>query len=79
MKLTIPEGTQPGAVFRLRGKGIPFLRGSGRGDQFISVTIAVPKNLSSSQKELLRQFAASTGELDTISSKGGGIFGKHKK
>ena len=64
VKLSIPEGTQPGAVFRLRGKGIPYLRGSGRGDQFVTVTIRVPKNLTGSQKELLRQFAASMGELD---------------
>lgn len=76
VKLTIPEGTQPGAVFRLRGKGIPYLRGSGRGDQFISVNVAVPKNLSSSQKELLRQFAASMGELDSGSKSG--IFKKKK-
>ncbi len=76
VKLNIPEGTQPGSVFRLRGKGIPFLRGSGRGDQFVTVRLAVPKNLSSSQKELLRQFAASMGELDNGKS---GIFGKKKK
>ena len=77
VKLTIPEGTQPGSVFRLRGKGIPYLRGSGRGDQFVTVRLGVPKNLSSSQKELLRQFAASMGELD--GGKSSGIFGKKKK
>lgn len=77
VKLSIPEGTQPGAVFRLRGKGIPYLRGGGRGDQFISVTVAVPKNLTPSQKELLRQFAASMGELDSGSKSG--IFSKKKK
>ncbi|MBQ2960004.1 MAG: molecular chaperone DnaJ [Oscillospiraceae bacterium] len=77
VKLNIPEGTQPGAVFRLKGKGIPYLRGSGRGDQFISVTIKVPKNLSHSQKELLRQFAASMGDLD--GDAGRSIFGKKKK
>ena len=77
VKLNIPEGTQPGAVFRLKGKGIPYLRGSGRGDQFITVTIKVPKNLSSSQKELLRQFAASMGDLDGESGKS--IFGRKKK
>lgn len=76
VKLTIPEGTQPGAVFRLRGKGIPYLHGGGRGDQFITVNIAVPKNLASSQKELLRQFAASMGD-DDVASKG--LFGKKKK
>ena len=77
VKLTIPEGTQPGAVFRLRGKGIPYLRGSGRGDQFVSVTVKVPKNLTGSQKELLRQFAASMGELD--GEAGRSIFGRKKK
>ncbi|MBQ6928499.1 MAG: molecular chaperone DnaJ [Oscillospiraceae bacterium] len=77
VKLTIPEGTQPGAVFRLRGKGIPYLRGSGRGDQFVTVNIKVPKNLTGSQKELLRQFAASMGELD--GEAGRGIFGRKKK
>ncbi len=77
VKLNIPEGTQPGAVFRLRGKGIPYLRGSGRGDQYISVTIKVPKNLTSSQKELLRQFAASMGDLDGEGGKS--IFGRKKK
>ena len=77
VKLTIPEGTQPGAVFRLRGKGIPYLRGGGRGDQFVTVNIKVPKNLTGSQKELLRQFAASMGELD--GDAGRGIFGRKKK
>ena len=77
VKLSIPEGTQPGAVFRLKGKGIPYLRGSGRGDQFISIAVKVPKNLTSSQKELLRQFAASMGDLD--GEAGRTIFGKKKK
>ena len=77
VKLTIPEGTQPGAVFRLRGKGIPYLRGGGRGDQFVTVSIKVPKNLTGSQKELLRQFAASMGELD--GDAGRGIFSRKKK
>lgn len=76
VKLTIPEGTQPGSTFRMRGKGIPYLRGSGRGDQFVTVNISVPKNLSSSQKELLRQFAAAMGEG---ADQKNGIFGKKKK
>ena len=77
VKLTIPEGTQPGAVFRLRGKGIPYLRGGGRGDQFVTVSIKVPKNLTGSQKELLRQFAASMGEMD--GDTGRGFFGRKKR
>lgn len=76
VKLNIPEGTQPGSVFRIRGKGIPFLRGSGRGDQFVTVRLKVPKDLSSHQKELLRQFAASMGDLDGESGKS--IFGRKK-
>ena len=75
VKLTIPEGTQPGAVFRMRGRGIPSLRGGGRGDQFVSVKMSVPRNLTGSQKELLRQFAASMGE-DVGKS---GLFGKKKR
>lgn len=78
VKLTVPEGTQPGAVFRLRGKGIPYLHGGGRGDQFITVSIAVPKGLTNSQKEHLRAFASSMGESDLGGGKTG-IFGKHKK
>ena len=76
VKLTIPEGTQSGTVFRLRGKGIPYLRGSGRGDQYVTVNVAVPKGLSSAQKEALRAFARSMGE-DTGES--GGLFKKKRK
>ena len=76
VKLTIPEGTQPGAVFRLKGKGIPYLNGKGvRGDQFITVNIEVPKKLNNEQKELLRKFAASMGSAGTLKT---GIFSKKK-
>ncbi len=77
VKLTIPEGTQPGAVFRLRGKGIPFLRGGGRGDQFVSVNVVVPKTMTSAQKEKLREYAVAMGD-SSVAPKAG-IFGKHKK
>ena len=56
VKYTIPEGTQTGTVFRLKGKGIPQLRRSGRGDQFVKVTVEIPTHLSAKQKELLREF-----------------------
>lgn len=52
----IPEGTQTGTVFRLRNKGIQYLRSKSRGDEYVKVTIEVPKNLSQSQKDILRQF-----------------------
>ena len=51
----IPEGTQPGTRFRLRGKGIPYLRGNGRGDQYVTIEVEIPKNLSSKQKEIVKE------------------------
>ena len=78
VKYNIPEGTQTGTTFRLRGKGIPYLRSpSTRGDQFVTVRVAVPKNLNANQKELLREYAAAMGEGEP--AKSGGIFGKRKK
>ena len=62
VKYTMPEGTQTGTVFRLRGKGIQNLRSSGRGDQFVTVKVAVPTNLNNEQKELLYRFADAGGE-----------------
>ncbi len=55
VEYTMPAGTQPGTVFRMRGKGIQMVNGRGRGDQYVKVTLEVPKNLSDRQKELLRQ------------------------
>lgn len=74
VKYNIPEGTQTGSVFRLRGKGVTHLRGSGRGDQFVTVHITVPKNLTNAQKEALREFGETMGEKSE-----GGVFGKKKK
>ena len=54
-KLKIPEGTQSGAQFRLRGKGAPVLNGSGRGDLFIHVDVKVPTRLTREQRKLLEQ------------------------
>ena len=62
VKMRLPEGTQPGRVFRLRGKGIPQLGGSGRGDQIVTIQLEVPDKLTERQRELLEQFAAETGE-----------------
>ncbi|HHU05355.1 MAG TPA: molecular chaperone DnaJ [Clostridiales bacterium] len=72
VKYTIPEGTQTGTVFRLKGKGIPHLNGFGRGDQFVTVVVQTPKNLTKEQKELLRQF-------EGISEGEKGFFEKRKK
>ena len=78
VKYTIPEGTQPGTTFRLRGKGVPYLRSPNtRGDQFVTVKVGVPRNLNATQKEKLREYAASMGESEGARS--GGIFGKKRK
>ena len=60
VKYEIPEGTQPGTVFRFKGKGVPYLKRSGRGDQYVVVNVVVPKKLSNKQKELLKEFAGMT-------------------
>jgi len=62
VKYNVPEGTQNGAIFRLRDKGITHIGGKGRGDQLVYVQIEVPKNLSNAQKDILREFAKETGE-----------------
>lgn len=60
--MKIPEGTQPGKVMRLKGKGIPSLRGGGRGDQLVRIKVAVPTKLTEKQKEALREFEAISGD-----------------
>jgi len=69
-KLKVPAGTQPGQVFRLRGKGFPHLRGSGNGDQVCRVMVEVPTKLSSKQKELLKEFEGLSKEDGTPITKG---------
>lgn len=54
-EIKIPAGTQPGTVFRLKGKGIPHLRGSGRGDQFVQVKVTIPTSLTREQRRLLEE------------------------
>ena len=61
-RIKVPEGTQPGTSFRLRGKGIPRLRGYGRGDQHIRVNVVIPKKVAGKQRELLREYAKLAGE-----------------
>ena len=55
--MKVPEGTQPGKVLRLKGKGIPSLRGGSRGDQLVRIKVVVPTKLSDKQKDALRKFA----------------------
>ena len=79
VKYNLPAGTQTGTTFRLRGKGIPELRGRGRGDQYVTVRVQVPTSLNGEQKEALRAFAEAMGE-DVLEESGlKGFFDKHKK
>lgn len=55
--MKVPEGTQPGKVMRLKGKGIPSLRGGGRGDQLVRMKVVVPTKLTDKQKDALQKFA----------------------
>lgn len=56
VKLSIPAGTQPGSLFKVKGRGLPKVGGWGKGDEYVKVSVVVPKNLTDSQKALLRRF-----------------------
>ena len=77
VKYTLPEGTQTGTTFRLKGKGIPSINGRGRGDQYVTVYIETPKNLNKEQKEALKKFAETMGESNYEEQKK--FFKKFKK
>lgn len=77
VEYTMPKGTQPGTVFRLRGKGIPSVNGRGRGDQFVTVRVKVPTSLSSEQEDALRAYSQAMGE--DIPEGGKGFFDKRRK
>ncbi|MFA5880597.1 MAG: molecular chaperone DnaJ [Eubacteriales bacterium] len=76
IELKVPEGTQSGTFFRLKGQGIPDVHGYGRGDQHVRVTVVTPAKLTEEQKELLREFASATGE--NPAGVGKGFFDKVK-
>lgn len=59
--LKISSGIQPGKVLRMRGKGVPHLRGNGRGDQLVVVNVEIPKNLNAEQRRLFEELARSLG------------------
>lgn len=60
-KLTIAAGTQPGTVVRLKGRGVPRLHGSGRGDQIVILNVSIPTNLDAHQKALLAELGKTLG------------------
>lgn len=77
VKYSIPEGTQSGTTFRLKGKGVPGMGGRARGDQYVTVYIETPRNLSKEQKAALRRFSELLGEKNYEESRS--FFGKFKK
>ena len=80
VRYDVPAGTQPGTVFKLKGRGIQSLNGRGKGDQLVRLVVDVPKNLTSRQKELLREFEKESGsKAPSGDGNGKGFFGKKKK
>jgi molecular chaperone DnaJ len=79
--LKIHEGTQPSQVYTLKGKGLPDISGRSKGDEHVIIKVQIPNKLTAEQRDLLRQFAASTGERVQEANEGpnilGRIFGKH--
>ena len=74
--LLIPSGTQTGRIFRLRGRGVPTLRGRGRGDLIVRVEVVVPEKLSSEEAQLVRQLAELRGEA--VAPREEGFFSRIK-
>jgi len=60
-KMNIPMGTQPGKVFTIKGKGMPHLRGSGRGDQHVVVQVEIPTKLSVEQRKAFEDLGRMLG------------------
>ncbi|MEI7566467.1 MAG: hypothetical protein RL598_1212 [Verrucomicrobiota bacterium] len=75
--LKIPGGTQSGTTFRLKGRGLPHLRGNAHGDQLIRVQVEVPTHLSTEQKKFLEEFARVSGDQEEPLAKS--FFDKAKK
>jgi molecular chaperone DnaJ len=78
VKLKIPAGTQTGTKFRLKGKGVPNVRGYGQGDQHIIVRVVTPTKLTEKQKQLLREFDQLGGQ-STQHEAADSFFNKVKK
>ena len=78
VKLKVPAGTQSGKTFRLKGKGVPNVRGRGQGDQHIKIRVITPTKLTDKQKDLLREFNEIGGN-DSTSGQESGFFQRFKK
>lgn len=69
VKYEIPAGTQPGTIFRLKGKGVPRVNSYGRGDQYVNVVVDIPKNINQKQREALMAYMAASGDTEEASKK----------
>ncbi|MCX6903005.1 MAG: molecular chaperone DnaJ, partial [Verrucomicrobia bacterium] len=76
-QIKIPVGTQNGAIFRLRGRGLPALQSAGIGDLHVRVTVEVPTRLNPEQKATLQEFAALCGA--DVNPMAKGFFDKARK
>ena len=70
VEVTVPEGTQSGTTFRLRGKGIQYLNGRGRGDMYVRCAVEIPKKLSKTQRDALKKFEGTLKEENYEKRKG---------
>lgn len=77
VKMKVPEGTQTSTVFRLKGHGVPYRRGSGRGDQHVRVIVSTPTKLTEKQKQVLKEFGEVTPEHQQMGKKS--LFDKFKE
>ena len=77
VKYTMPAGTQPGTVFRLRGRGVTALNGRGRGDQYVHIVVEVPKNVRGESLNKLKEFENTLNEKNYAKQKS--FFDKLKK
>ena len=74
--IEVKSGTQPASTLRIRGKGVPHLRGQGRGDLFVHLDVKTPTKLTAEQERMLREFAKTRGEDVAELSKQGGFFSR---
>ena len=77
-RLRVPPGIQTGATFRLRAKGVPFLRGGGRGDQIVVARVVVPTRLNDHQRRLFQELAESLDAEEIGGQQDEGFFGRLK-
>ena len=77
-KLKIPEGTQTGHIFRLRGKGLPDPHGGGKGDLYVNARVVTPSKLTREQRKLFQQLAAVLEEENRPAERNSSFFEKVK-